>query len=201
MIVYLGMPRCASSWLYSHLSSDMESKESHYLYTNPADVNAYCSARVLDFSTNNWSMDSNVAQLIDPYVSHYVFIFRDPIELAMSYKSIIANSQPFEEFVKYQIITKLLCYGDIIERWYSLVEQDKILIYDYAEVGTSEFLKTFASSTGISTMKYNDKKINSSNYNTNEVLSSETILTLKTQVSKLEKITNKGFNFLINNLS
>lgn len=200
MIVYLGMPRCASSWLYSHLSLAMETKESHYLYTNPLNINEYCSSRILDFSTNNWSMDSNVAEAIDPYVSYYVLIFRDPIDLAQSYKSIINNTQSFEDFVKYQIITKLLCYGDIIERWRNLVELDKILVYDYAEVGSAEFLKTFANTTGLETLAYNNKKINSATYIKSEELSLDTIRRLKNQVNKLEEITNKGFKFSINNL-
>ena len=29
------------------------------------------------------------------------------------------------------IKTKLICFGDVIERWYNLVDREKILIYDY----------------------------------------------------------------------
>ena len=198
MIVYLGMPRCASSWLYNHLANGI--KETHYLYTNPVDVENYSKNQLLDFSTNNWSMDSDIAQLVDKYTKHYIFIFRDPVELAKSYKVILENTQTLEEFVQYQTITKLLCYGDIIERWYNLVDPAKILIYDYADVGTNDFLLDIAKETGLTVEEYNNTIVNASNLTLDETISNDLLDLLKYQVSKLEKITKRPFRFQINNL-
>ena len=138
MIVYLGMPRCAISWLYDHMvhleTGPTTPKETHYLYTQPVDPVGYCKQRFLDFSTNNWSMDSHVVKQIDPAVSHYVMVFRDPVQLAVSYRSLLKNTQTLDEFVKSMILNRLLCFGDIVERWQQLVDPKKLLIYSYTDI-------------------------------------------------------------------
>ena len=134
MIVYLGMPRCASSWLYNQIGQADAIKETHHLYTNPINLEEYCQSRILDFSTNNWSMDSDVVKYIDPYVTHYILVLRDPIELAISYKTLFNDGQSLDDFVSTLITNKLLCYGDIIERWYNLVDPSKILIFSYDQI-------------------------------------------------------------------
>lgn len=130
MIVYLGMPKCASTWMYHKIRHNFNHegvKEPHTLVEwGTADND------LLDFSTNNWSMDSSTAKMIDTTVSKYIFIVRDPIELAISYYVQTAlEDESFDDFVYTLIKTKLLCFGDVIERWYNLVDKNKILIYDY----------------------------------------------------------------------
>ena len=130
MIVYLGMPKCASTWLWNKISYNFDyngKKEPHTLVEQGRANNA-----IVDFSTNNWSMDSSTAKMIDHSVSKYIFIVRDPIELATSYYLQTAmEGESFNNFVATLVNTKLLCFGDIIERWYNLVDRNKILTYDY----------------------------------------------------------------------
>ena len=130
MIVYLGMPKCASTWLWNKIIHNFNYdgiKEPHTLVELGKANNA-----IIDFSTNNWSMDSSTAKIIDQDVTKYIFIVRDPIELATSYYLQTAmEGESFNDFVYTLIKTKLLCFGDIIERWYHLVDKNKILIYDY----------------------------------------------------------------------
>jgi hypothetical protein len=206
MIVYLGMPRCASSWLYNnlkHVETGELVKEPHTLYTNPDNLNEYCNNRVLDFSTNNWSMDSDVAKVIDPYVSDYILIVRDPIDLAVSYKSLFNSQQSLDGFVSTMIINKLLCYGDIIERWYSLVDPNKIHIYDYNDLqaDNTKFITDVISKLGINLPSVvNNTKINVSKYKEYTTISNENLLVLQQQVDKFNEITNQAFNISINNL-
>lgn len=154
MIVYLGMPRCASSWLYSNLGFPIPDKEPHYLYTNGTNPELYAQQRVLDFSTNNWSMDSDVARAIDPYVSKYIFIYREPLDLAKSYYKFLADFKPqglpdsFTKFVDTMIDGKLLCLGDILERWINIVDRKKILMYNY-NIVSEEWLKDIISQIGL----------------------------------------------------
>jgi hypothetical protein len=154
VIVYLGMPRCASSWLYSNLGFPIPDKESHYLYTNPVDPELYAQNTVIDFSTHNWSMDSDIARAIDPYVSHYIFTYREPLDLAKSYYKFLSTFKPdglpesFTEFVTIMINGKLLCIGDIFERWISLVDRKKILVYNYTQV-SEEWLKGVITNLGL----------------------------------------------------
>ena len=205
MIVYLGMPRCASSWLYNnlkHVETGELVKEPHTLYTNPDNLNEYCNNRVLDFSTNNWSMDSDVAKVIDPYVSDYILIVRDPIDLAVSYKSLFNSQQSLDGFVSTMIINKLLCYGDIIERWYSLVDPNKIHIYDYNDLqaDNTKFITDVISKLGINLPSVvNNTKINVSKYKEYTTISNENLLVLQQQVDKFNEITNQAFNISINN--
>lgn len=129
MIVYLGMPKCASTWLYDKIQHNFEYdgiKEPHTLVEYGKTNNDY-----IDFSTNNWSMDSKTALELDSKVSKYIYIIRDPIELATSYYLQTAKNENFNDYVDSLIKTKLLCFGDIIERWYNLVDKNKILVYNY----------------------------------------------------------------------
>ena len=129
MIVYLGMPKCASTWLYNKIIHNFDYigvKEPHTLVEWGETNND-----IIDFSTNNWSMDSSTAKILDAKVSHYIYIVRDPIELATSYYIQLRAEGNFNEFVDSLIKTKLLCFGDIIERWYNLVDRSKILVYNY----------------------------------------------------------------------
>jgi hypothetical protein len=130
MIVYLGMPKCASTWIWEKIRHNFDYKgikEPHTLVELGEANN-----NLVDFSTNNWSMDSSTAKKIDNDVSNYIFIIRDPVELATSYyKQTAMPGESFNDFVYSLVKTKLICFGDIIERWYNLVDSNKILIYDY----------------------------------------------------------------------
>lgn len=198
MIVYLGMPRCASSWLYNQLCSTNEIKETHYLYSTPMDIDRYCANRAFDFSTNNWSMDSDVARAIDPYVSKYILIFRNPIELWRSFQSNPITQTSAQSL----IINKLLCYGDIVERWYSLVNSDKIIIENYSEIEKDcvMFIKNLTSKLEIPEPQHiSSEKINVFDKKSMAISNREQQILIE-QVDKLEKITNRKFNWTINNI-
>jgi len=205
MIVYLGMPRCASSWLYNNLKQFETGelvKEPHTLYTNPINLNEYCSSRVLDFSTNNWSMDSDVAKAIDVYVSDYILIVRNPIDLAVSYKSLFNNEQSLDDFISTMIVNKLLCYGDIVERWYTLVDPNKIHIYDYSDIQTDniKFINSITSTLGVNIPSMVDNnKVNVTAFKEYTTISPKNLLILQQQLDKFNEITNQAFNISINN--
>ena len=129
MIVYLGMPKCASTWLYDKIIHNFKYngiKEPHTLVEYGKTNND-----IIDFSTNNWSVDSKTALELDSKVSKYIYIVRDPIELATSYYLQTSKNENFDDYVDSLVKTKLLCFGDIIERWYNLVDKSKILVYNY----------------------------------------------------------------------
>jgi hypothetical protein len=88
-------------------------------------------------------MDSATALAIDPYVSKYIFIYREPFELARSYYGFLRAQGPFTDFVQSMINGRLLCLGDILERWINLVDSTKILVYNYSDVSES-WLKQLA---------------------------------------------------------
>lgn len=198
MIVYLGMPRCASSWLYEHLSHiETGPKETHHLYTSPTNLKSYCQKK-LEFSTNNWSMDSNVAQLINPYVTKYLLIFRNPIDLFESYQAVLGHTLHVDFF----ITNKLLCFGDIVQRWDNLIGLDKIVVanYDNLVKDPHMFIKDITTRLEVPLpAQINTEKINNVSAKRKLVLTDSQIDILKEQVSKLERITNQEFNWNINN--
>jgi len=213
MIVYLGMPRCASTWLYDNLKhiepNGATVKETHHFYKSPVDLKDYCKTNILDFSTNNWSMDGTVVKEIDPLVSNYILIIRDPVELTMSYRSLFDISQPLDEFTYSLILNKMLCYGDIIERWYKLVDPNKILIYRYSDLlaNNEEFLASITKQLHIPLASMSDKMLKTNRTNNYvQPMDQETIkllqckIILQQQIEKFEKITNIPTNFSINNL-
>lgn len=158
MIVYLGMPRCASTWIHSNLAKSAD-KETHYLYTDAANPVEYITTRTLEFSTNNWSMDSDTALAIDPYVKKYIFIFREPVDLAKSYYRFLDCPGTFTNFVQSMINSKLLCPADILERWVGLVDSKKILLYNYSDIN-EEWLHSFVNDLeleAVTTVSYQHK--------------------------------------------
>lgn len=200
MIVYLGMPRCASSWLYDqlkHIEFANTIKETHYLYTNPENVTEYCKSKILDFSTNNWSMDSAVATNIDPYVTNYVLVFRDPIELAISYKTLFNIQQSLDDFVSTMITNKLLCYGDILERWYSLVDPGKLLVFKYDQIAEDNTLFIRALTTKLNVpmpTTISQIKTNTSKNKIVEYVSDKNLEILHNQTIKANTIINNLLN-------
>ena len=195
MIVYLGMPKCASTWLWNkiiHNFGDGLIKEPHTLVEKGKVDNPF-----IDFSTNNWSMDSTTVKMIDKDVTKYIFIVRDPLELANSYYMQTAMpGESFDEFVFTLVKTKLLCFGDIIERWYNLVDRDKILIYDYnkdIENNHENFIKDFCDKLHVN--KYDTSiplqdKIFATENKTNHTCDDKLSYQLKKQMDKFYDISD-----------
>ena len=194
MIVYLGMPKCASTWLWQKIKKNFEYdgvKEPHTLVEFGKKNN-----EIIDFSTNNWSMDSSTARIIDPTVSKYILIVRDPIELATSYYlQTRMQGESFDDFVLTLIKTKLICYGDIIQRWYSLVGKDKILLYDYnkdIKNNHEAFIKDICNKLGLNsyddTLPLEDKVFQTLNKPTFS-FNNKLMQVIKDQMTKFNQIT------------
>ena len=194
MIVYLGMPKCASTWLWQKIKKNFEYdgvKEPHTLVEFGKKNNG-----IIDFSTNNWSMDSSTARIIDPTVSKYILIVRDPIELATSYYlQTRMQGESFDDFVLTLIKTKLICYGDIIQRWYSLVGKDKILLYDYnkdIKNNHEAFIKDICNKLGLNsyddTLPLEDKVFQTLNKPTFS-FNNKSMQVIKDQMTKFNQIT------------
>jgi|TARA_R110002020_G_scaffold196916_1_gene397905 hypothetical protein len=194
MIVYLGMPKCASSWLWQKIRKNFEYhglKEPHTLVEFGEKNN-----NIIDFSTNNWSMDSSTARRIDPSVSKYILIVRDPIELATSYYlQTKLEGESFDNFVLTLVKTKLICYGDIIQRWYNLVDKEKILIYNYNkdiednhQVFIRDICKKLSLESYDDTLPLQDKVFQTLNKPTLSC-NNELMQIIKDQMSKFNQIT------------
>jgi len=201
MIVYLGLPRCASTWMFSHMN-ETSVKETHYLYTSPDNPAEYAQTNQFDFSTNNWSMDSEVAKVIDPYVEKYILTVRNPIDLAVSYKNLFELPQTLDQFVDTLIVNKLLCYGDIIERWYNLVDPSKILIYNYDDLlaDNEKFISRLTNDLAVPMIKpVSNEKINVSANKVYDLVSNTNLQILSEQIDKFEQITKLPLHYTINN--
>ena len=194
MIVYLGMPKCASSWIWENIKKDFPYdgvKEPHALVELGIPDNS-----IVDFSTNNWSMDSSTVRLIDKQVNKYIYVVRDPMEIANSYfAQTSTGKEKFNDFVFSLVKTKLLCFGDIIERWYNLVDKEKILIYDYNRdiVGKQEqFIKDLCARIGMNSRNKNwflGKQINQTIGKTNYRCDDKLMTQLRYQMDKFYRIT------------
>tara|TARA_R110000796_G_scaffold153086_1_gene269477 strand:- start:14 stop:586 length:573 start_codon:yes stop_codon:yes gene_type:complete len=188
------MPKCASTWLWQKIKKNFEYdgvKEPHTLVEFGKKNN-----EIIDFSTNNWSMDSSTARIIDPTVSKYILIVRNPIELATSYYlQTRMQRESFDDFVLTLIKTKLICYGDIIQRWYSLVGKDKILLYDYnkdIKNNHEAFIKDICNKLGLNsyddTLPLEDKVFQTLNKPTFS-FNNKSMQVIKDQMTKFNQIT------------
>ena len=141
-------------------------------------------------------MDSSTARRIDPSVSKYILIVRDPIELATSYYlQTKLEGESFDNFVLTLVKTKLICYGDIIQRWYNLVDKEKILIYNYNkdiednhQVFIRDICKKLSLESYDDTLPLQDKVFQTLNKPTLSC-NNELMQIIKDQMSKFNQIT------------
>ena len=168
--MYLGWPKCASSWLYDNLSalgisSIGNCKESHLWYTDPESaLREYKKTSgdiIVDFSTNNWSMDSYVAKKAADLFDYFILIHRNPAEVVASYHEMLDN-----DWNRWQesCLTNNLCNtGDTLLRWDSIVG-NKLKVYEYTDIKNHNqtFLNKIAEDLSISLLKNNEKSPNKS---------------------------------------
>ena len=145
-------------------------------------------------------MDSDTAIQIDPFITNYIFIFREPLDFARSYylyckqNEYIDSNITFNVFVKTLINGKTLCFGDILERWVNLVGHKKILVYDYNKINET-WLKQFAEKLGINIANnISSDRINLSIKTTeNLTITDQQQEILNYQTSKLDSIIKEIF--------
>ena len=134
-LIYLGWPRCGSSWLHKVMQANADlkdlndEKESHLFYTDPDRALELFQEGMMDFSTNNWSMDSWVAERLQD--ATFVMIHRHPVEQIKSYHCMMKN-----DWAAWQTacrFNKLLAIGDVLERWLRFTNGN-ILLYEFEDL-------------------------------------------------------------------
>ena len=134
-LIYLGWPRCGSSWLHKVMQANADlkdlndEKESHLFYTDPDRALELFQEGMMDFSTNNWSMDSWVAERLQD--ATFVMIHRHPIEQIKSYHCKMKN-----DWAAWQTacrFNKLLAIGDVLERWLRFTKGN-LLLYEFEDL-------------------------------------------------------------------
>jgi len=134
-LIYLGWPRCGSSWLHKvmHANTDLKDlnneKESHLFYTDPERALDLFQDGMMDFSTNNWSMDSWVAKRLQG--ATFVMIHRHPAEQIKSYHYMMKN-----DWTTWQTacrFNQLLATGDVLERWLGFTDGN-MLLYEFEDL-------------------------------------------------------------------
>ncbi len=136
-IMYVGMPKCGSSWIFDNLKNHPEincpniQKEPH-LY----DMN--CLPHIdknpkLDFTTMNWAMNIETGAAIEHRFSHYIFMVRYPVHQLISWYNFTNDTKTLTESIEWSFINKMGCIGDIIERWYDTNDSTRFHIYLYED--------------------------------------------------------------------
>ena len=163
-ILYLGWPRSGSTWLYENIKQNSNLrdvggiKESHLLYNDPVQGLLEFHDASIDFSTNNWSMDSSIANKLD--ATHYIMVHRHPLEILYSYHAKLGNQ--WDKWQSSCLSNKLLNVGDIIERWLNL--KKKILLYEFTDLSANpeDFAKMVLTDLGLPTDNISVAPVNAS---------------------------------------
>lgn len=134
-LIYLGWPRCGSSWLHkvmvanTNLRDLNDEKESHLFYTDPARALELFDEGMMDFSTNNWTMDSWVASELKDCT--FLMVHRHLLEQIKSYCYHMKN-----DWASWQTacrFNKLPDVGDALERWLELTAGN-IYLYEFSDL-------------------------------------------------------------------
>ena len=134
-LVYLGWPRCGSTWLHENIKRNIGLadlggiKESHMFLHQPDLALSSFSDNMMDFSTNNWSMDSWVAREMIKNIDICIMIHRVATDLIKSYHW----GQSWDDWQTACKSNKLIDYGDTLERWIDIAG-DKLQLYEFAEL-------------------------------------------------------------------
>ena len=156
MIVFLGLPKTGSSWIYANLKYNVpvdqnRPKEPHVFnkqyYFLEEDI-----SHTFDFTTQNWSMDSGLAKQLDQYVEKYFYLARNPLHLIRSWHDWANTHQSFEQTQLTSQFSRLCDIGSILERWYHLVGKDKIVvdIYENLKKDQEQFFRKTCKKLSIS---------------------------------------------------
>jgi len=134
-LLYLGWPRSGSTWLHKMLRASTElkdldqQKESHLFYSDPIKGLDMFEHGMMDFSTNNWSMDSWVAARLKDCTC--MMIHRHPASIMRSYHMQMANDwQQWQTACRFN---NLLRVGDTLERWLGLTHGN-LLLYEFEDL-------------------------------------------------------------------
>lgn len=198
MIVFLGMPKTGSSWLYKNLkqhSDDLksDSKEPHIF-----DRQTYFSedniSQSIDFTTFNWAMDKGLALQLNKYVTHYILLLRNPLKLAESWHYWVNEKKPVEETLNHIINSRMCDFGSILERWFDIGGRDKVIIdlYENLQKNQDTFFNNISKRLNLGPAKITYKfPINKSkfNKNINFYYNNEFLINCLNETKKFENIT------------
>lgn len=136
--MYLGWPKAASSWLANEFKKNNavfldSKKENHLWYTDAKKAldcfNSTSGDIIVDFSTNNWSMDLHVAKTVAELFDYFILMHRDPAEIVSSYHLMNRNNT-WEQWQSTCLYNKICNSGDILERWANIVDE-KLIVCEY----------------------------------------------------------------------
>lgn len=190
-LIYLGWPRCGSSWLHKVMRENTElkdlndEKESHLFYTDPQRGLELFQDDMMDFSTNNWTMDSWVANELHDCT--FLLIHRHPAEQMKSYCSKMMN-----DWTNWQIacqFNKLLDIGDTLERWINFTAGD-IFVYEFSDLQSDPvaFGSMILEDLGYEIKKIDPSKILASYNNQPLDISDALLKKIEEQESKFQRL-------------
>lgn len=204
MIVFLGLPKTGSTWIYDNLKCNVpidhnRPKEPH-VFDNQYYFDKEDTTHTFDFTTQNWSMDSGLAKQLDQYVEKYFYLARNPIHLISSWHNWTNQHQCFKQTQLTAQFSRLCDIGSILERWYHLVGEDKIVvdIYENLKKDQAQFFKQICKKLSISVdTVHKSHYINKSAYVTEKPMFTESFLHQAVyETKKFEEITGINTGYL-----
>jgi hypothetical protein len=124
-IVNVGLPRCATTWVWHNILHHLDSDLDIYNKENPLLLNGSYSQYKdfynqytvsANFNPNLWHIDTDLIRYIDQYATHISIIFRNPYEFIERYCDWIKVPDP-EQDVNFIIESKFVDYYEISARW------------------------------------------------------------------------------------
>lgn len=194
-IMYLGWPKCASTWLHVQLyNAGFDNfvptvKENHLWYTDPNQalkrIQSIQNNNIMDFSTNNWSMDSSVAKQAVEYFDILFFIKRNVEEIISSYYTMFDHTT-WNQWQNSCLHNGLAMPADVLERWHDFAGE-KLKIYDYNELKNNKesFIKKLSDDLKIK-IKFDNTVINKTMDKKNKLTNVNLLKLIDQQNTKLQ---------------
>lgn len=151
-IINIGLPRCATTWLWSNLATHPALNNPQYEKENSimfgADFNSYHNFYSqypvsANFNTNLYLLDTELIKQLGQTATHISFLVRDPYEWIERYYDFLNQDPSLKGFV---INTQLIDYKTICTRWLTNIPPEtkfKVLYYDDIVKTPKQFLSDY----------------------------------------------------------
>ena len=164
-IINIGLPRCATTWLWNNLTSHPALNNPQYDKENPImlgdafdSYSSFYSRYPIsaNFNTNLYIIDTELIKQIGQVTTHISFLIRNPYEWIERYHDFLSHNQSIIDFV---INFRRTDYRTICKRWIINVPPDtkfKVLYYDDIMKNSKQFLSDYFDFCGLDVILKSD---------------------------------------------
>lgn len=207
-IANIGFPRCGTTWLWHQLVQHPEIGPANYpkedqIFLSKQNFLEY--SRVyqdhdisLNFDVELWSVDQELIKFVNSYATHISLILRDPYDFLERWHAWLDVNISNEEFIDQWIESKMICYADIVQRWFNIVgtEKFKVFLFEDLQKNPKQFLLDYFEFCGVDCVDIDNCEIpqNQNPIKTHLAFTKKQQQIINSEILKFQSVINKDLS-------